>query len=80
MKGMALILLATALFTAGCVSTYGGGSPDGVKIYTSTYSNSQDSFDKAKTHCFQFERDAEFVRSSRFPSYDEFKCVDKEEK
>jgi hypothetical protein len=79
MKILTALFILSSTLISGCVSTYGGGSPDGVKIYTSTYSNSQDSFDRARTHCLQFDRDTEFVRSSRIPSFDEFQCVDRKE-
>ena len=70
-------LLSLILIVSSCTSTYGGGSSDGVKIYTSTFSNTEDSQRKAQTHCDKFNKDAKFVRSSRVPAYDEFQCVDK---
>ena len=70
-------LLSLILIVSSCTSTYGGGSLDGVKIYTSTFSNTEDSQRKAQTHCDKFNKDAKFVRSSRVPAYDEFQCVDK---
>ena len=70
-------LLSLILIISSCTSTYGSGSSDGVKIYTSTFSNTEDSQRKAQTHCDEFNKDAKFVRSSRVPAYDEFQCVDK---
>jgi len=75
MKNIALFTLI--LIISSCTSTYGGGSSDAVKIYTSTFSNTEDSQRKAQTHCDKFNKDAKFVRSSRVPAYDEFQCVDK---
>lgn len=65
------------LIISSCTSTYGGGGSDAVKIYTSTFSNTEDSQRKAQTHCDKFNKDAKFVRSSRVPAYDEFECDDK---
>ena len=73
MKNIALFTLT--LIISSCTSTYGGGSSDSVKIYTSTFSNTEDSAKKAQTHCDKFSKDAKFVRSSRVPAYDEFECV-----
>ena len=73
MKNITLLILV--LIISSCTSTYGGGSTDSVKIYTSTFSNTEDSLKKAQTHCDKFSKDAKFVRRSRVPSYDEFECV-----
>ena len=70
-----ILLLSLVLIISSCTSTYGGGSTDSVKIYTSTFSNTEDSTKKAQTHCDKFGKDAKFVRSSRVPSYDEFECI-----
>ncbi len=71
------ILPIFLLLLCSCVSTYGGGSENTVKVYTSTFSTSQTSLAEAQKHCAQYNKQAELVRSSYFPSYDEYSCVTK---
>lgn len=55
------------MFLQSCVSTYGSGTPNGVKVYTSVLSNHIKSQSEAENHCKKYNKKAVLVDSSIFP-------------
>ena len=74
-------MYAKFLFLMNSCSTANyGGTEDFVKIYVNqlVFLGTQgDSRKAGQEHCDKYDRDAEFVESSRIYGYDLYKCIDR---
>jgi len=70
------ILLTSLIFMSACASTadYGSSSESGIKIYHTGLASIESRNSEAAAHCKRFNKKAVFVRASKIPLYDEYRC------
>jgi len=74
------LLISCTLLLQSCISTYGSGTPEGVKVYTTSplaYFMKDKTMEEASKHCAKFNKKAVFVETTYLVSKNEYKCVSK---
>jgi hypothetical protein len=77
-KIISLIICAFTL--QSCISTYGSGTPDGVKVYTTflfVYALEGKTHEEASKHCEKYNKKAVLVDTTFITSKNQYKCIEK---